>query len=61
MRGAEDEARAVLESLSLAGEHLAAILEGPFRAAFEHTGTIRRDDRAGIFLEHRAVQIGVRV
>jgi excisionase family DNA binding protein len=60
LRGAEDEARAVLESLYLAGEHLAAILDGPFRAALEHIGTIWRDDRAGIFLEHRAVQICVR-
>lgn len=57
--GAGDEARAVLESLYVGGEHLATILDGPFRAALEHLGTIWRHDRAGIFLEHRAVQICV--
>lgn len=60
LRGAEHEARAVLEGLYVAGEPLAAILDGPLRAALEHIGTIWREDRAGIFLEHRAVQICVR-
>lgn len=60
VRGAEHEARALLEGLYVAGEPLAAILDGPLRAALEHIGTIWRQDRTGIFLEHRAVQICVR-
>jgi excisionase family DNA binding protein len=60
MRGAEHEVRAVLESLYLAGEHLAAILDGPLRTALDRIGTIWQHDRTGIFLEHRAFQICVR-
>lgn len=60
VRGAEHEARAVLEGLYVAGESLAAILDGPLRSALEHIGTIWQQDRTGIFLEHRAVQICVR-
>jgi MerR family transcriptional regulator, light-induced transcriptional regulator len=60
LRGAEHEARAVLESLYVAGAHLAAILDGPFRTALDRIGMIWQQDRAGIFLEHRAVQICVR-
>ena len=60
MRGAEHEARAVLESLYLAGESFAAILDGPFRSALDHIGAIWCHDRTGILLEHRAVQICVR-
>jgi len=59
-RGAEPEARAVLESLYLAGEPLAAIFDGPLRAALERIGALWLHDRAGIFLEHRAFQICVR-
>lgn len=60
MRGSEPEARAVLERLYLAGEPLAAILDGPLRRALDEVGALWRKDRAGILLEHRAVQICVR-
>jgi excisionase family DNA binding protein len=60
VRGAEHEARAVLESLYLAGEPVAAILDGPLHSALDRIGTMWRQDHTGIFLEHRAVQMCVR-
>lgn len=60
VRGAEHEALPVFERLYLAGEPLAAILDGPLRTALDRIGTIWRQDRTGIFLEHRAVQMCVR-
>jgi len=59
MRGAKQQARGLLETLSLAGESLAAILDGPLRTALDRIGAIWRHDQAGIFLEHRAIQICV--
>jgi methanogenic corrinoid protein MtbC1 len=59
MRGAAQQARGLLETLYLAGESLAAILDGPLRAALDRVGGIWRHDQAGIFLEHRAIQICV--
>ena len=59
MRGAKQQARGLLETLYLAGESLAAILDGPLRTALDRVGGIWRHDHAGIFLEHRAIQICV--
>lgn len=59
MRRAKHQAGALLESLYLAGENLAAILDGPLRTALERVGKIWRHGRSGIFLEHRAIQICV--
>ena len=59
MRGVTQQARGLLETLYLAGESLAAILDGPLRTALDRIGGTWRHDQAGIFLEHRAIQICV--
>lgn len=57
--GAEGPARGLLASWYLAGESLAAIVDGPLRTALASIGTLWTHDRAGIFLEHRALQLAI--
>ncbi|MEO6029384.1 MAG: B12-binding domain-containing protein, partial [Candidatus Binatia bacterium] len=60
VRGAGVQARSLLEAWYLGGESLAAIIDGPLRAALDRVGELWHADRAdGIFLEHRALQICV--
>lgn len=60
IRGADRQVRALLIAWYLAGESLAAIVDQPLRVALEHVGTLWTHDRAGIFVEHRAIQICIR-
>jgi MerR family transcriptional regulator, light-induced transcriptional regulator len=56
-RGAAAEARGLLQALYLDGESLAAIVDGPLRTALAGVGEAWTRDPAGIFVEHRAVDI----
>lgn len=58
--GADRQAHALLVAWYVAGESLAAIVDQPLRAALDHLGTLWTHDDAGIFLEHRAIQICIR-
>lgn len=55
--GDAETARGLLMWQFLQGESGAALCDGPIREALEELGTLWRDQRDGIFLEHRATDI----
>lgn len=57
LAGAGPAARGLIHSLYLQGHGVAAIADGPIRAAMAHIGELWRHDPDGIFLEHRATDI----
>lgn len=52
-------ARGLVQALYLAGESVAAIVDGPMREALSRIGELWRHDPAGIFVEHRATDLCV--
>lgn len=59
--GREDDAIGLLQSLHLAGEPLAALIDGPMRESLAQVGELwRNDPDEGIYWEHRATQICIR-
>ncbi|MEW6336964.1 MAG: MerR family DNA-binding transcriptional regulator [Acidobacteriota bacterium] len=59
LAGAAPEARGLIHSLYLSGRSVAAIADGPLRAAMARIGEMWRHDANGIFLEHRATDVCV--
>jgi excisionase family DNA binding protein len=59
LAGAGPAARGLIHSLYLQGHGVAAIADGPIRAAMARIGELRRHDPDGILLEHRATDICV--
>ncbi|MDX1384023.1 MAG: helix-turn-helix domain-containing protein [Thermoanaerobaculia bacterium] len=55
--GAEAESRGLLLSLYLSGWSVAQIVDGPVQSALARIGDLWRHDEAGIFIEHRAVDL----
>lgn len=58
--GAARETAGLLVSLYLDGWSAARLLDGPVRGAMARLGELWRHDEAGIFLEHRAVDLTIR-
>lgn len=59
LAGAAPEVRGLIHSLYLRGHGVAAIADGPIRAAMARIGEVWKHDPEGIFLEHRATDICV--
>lgn len=55
--GRAREVRGLLMSLYLSGQSIARIADGPIRSAMGRLGELWQHDPAGIFIEHRAVDI----
>jgi len=55
--GAAPRARGLLQSLFMSGQSVAAIVDGPIRAAMQRLGELWQHGPSGIFLEHRATDI----
>ncbi len=55
--GAARQARALVASSYLSGQSVAQIADGPIQSAMERLGEMWKHDPAGIFIEHRAVDI----
>ncbi len=58
--GRHERASALILSLYVAGDSVAAIADGPIRSAMHRVGTLWRQRREGIFLEHRATESCIR-
>lgn len=57
--GRTREARGLILALYLAGEGVAEIADGPIQSAMERLGVLWRHEPAGIYIEHRALDICV--
>ena len=53
------QARGMVQSLYLGGSSVAAIVDGPLRAAMHRIGELWQHEPAGVFLEHRATDISI--
>lgn len=62
LRGRAEEAVSMIQSLFISGMDAARIIDEPFRETMERLGMLWHDrGEEGIYLEHRATQIGLRL